>query len=283
MRTCLALLIAVACSAPPKKIPPVGNDASREVKAPPEPLSVARRELVHFETDKAVILPTEYADLDSILAKLRADPDLMLQISGHTDPTETDADNTTSAGLAHKRATAVLTYLTERGIADRRLMLRGVGSTEPRATNATEAGRLTNRRVQFEKVTVTVSPTGRRTVITDTDIEILDVITFERGKVQFTKSSLPILDAIAATLIGNPSILEVEIQGHTDERGDDLANLRLSQARAQVVKNYLVGKGVDAKRLSAQGYGETQPIDTRHTEAAWAKNTRIAFLILKRN
>jgi outer membrane protein OmpA-like peptidoglycan-associated protein len=119
-------------------------------------------------------------------------------------------------------------------------------------------------------------------VITDTDIEILDPISFEHSKVQFSKSSLPILDAVAATLIGNPSILEVEIQGHTDERGNDLANLRLSEARARVVKNYLVAKGVDAKRLGAQGYGETQPIDNRHTEEAWTKNTRIAFLILTR-
>ena len=45
---------------------------------------------------------------------------------------------------------------------------------------------------------------------------------------------------------------------------------------------YLVDKGVDEKRLTAQGYGETQPLDRRHVEAAWAKNRRVAFLIVKR-
>jgi outer membrane protein OmpA-like peptidoglycan-associated protein len=48
------------------------------------------------------------------------------------------------------------------------------------------------------------------------------------------------------------------------------------------VKKYLTDKGVDEKRLESQGYGETQPIDRRSNEAAWAKNRRVAFLILKR-
>ena len=48
------------------------------------------------------------------------------------------------------------------------------------------------------------------------------------------------------------------------------------------VRQYLIDKGVDEKRLTAQGYGETQPIDRGHNQAAWAKNRRVAFLILKR-
>jgi len=45
---------------------------------------------------------------------------------------------------------------------------------------------------------------------------------------------------------------------------------------------YFTDKGVEAKRLTAQGYGETQPLDRRRNEAAWAKNRRVAFLIIKR-
>ena len=45
---------------------------------------------------------------------------------------------------------------------------------------------------------------------------------------------------------------------------------------------YLIAKGIDPARLVAQGYGETQPLDARHNEAAWAKNRRVAFLVLKR-
>jgi OmpA-OmpF porin, OOP family len=125
-------------------------------------------------------------------------------------------------------------------------------------------------------------PDRGRVVVTDTSIEILDVIYFEYDKAVILSKSYPILDAVAATLQGNPSIQLVEIQGHTDERGDDAYNLDLSDRRAKAVMKYLVDKGVDPKRLTAQGYGETQPLDRRHVEAAWAKNRRVAFLILKR-
>jgi outer membrane protein OmpA-like peptidoglycan-associated protein len=125
-------------------------------------------------------------------------------------------------------------------------------------------------------------PDRGRVVVTDTAIEILDMVYFEYNKAVIKPQSYPILDAVAATLQGNPSILLIEIQGHTDERGDDAYNLDLSDRRAKSVEKYLVDKGVESKRLTAQGYGETQPVDRRSNEAAWAKNRRVAFLILKR-
>jgi outer membrane protein OmpA-like peptidoglycan-associated protein len=125
-------------------------------------------------------------------------------------------------------------------------------------------------------------PDRGRVVVTETSIEILDVIYFEYDKAIIQARSFPILDAVAATMQGNPSIQMIEIQGHTDERGDDAYNLDLSDRRAKAVMKYLVDKAVDEKRLTAQGYGETQPLDRRHNEAAWAKNRRVAFLILKR-
>jgi len=125
-------------------------------------------------------------------------------------------------------------------------------------------------------------PDRGRVVVTDTSIEILDMVYFEYDKAIIKKESYPILDAVAATMQGNPSISLIEIQGHTDERGDDAYNLDLSDRRAHSVREYLIGKGVDEKRLTAQGYGETQPLDRNHNEAAWAKNRRVAFLILKR-
>ncbi len=125
-------------------------------------------------------------------------------------------------------------------------------------------------------------PDRGRVVVTDTAIEILDMVYFEYNKAIIKSQSFPILDAVAATLQGNPSIQLIEVQGHTDERGNDAYNLDLSDRRAAAVKKYLEDKGVDAKRLESQGYGETQPVDNRHNEAAWAKNRRVAFLILKR-
>jgi outer membrane protein OmpA-like peptidoglycan-associated protein len=119
-------------------------------------------------------------------------------------------------------------------------------------------------------------------VRTDTGIEILDKIYFETNKAIIKPVSYPILDAVAATMNGNPDILLLEIQGHTDERNTNEYNLKLSQDRAEAVKQYLIDKGVDAKRLTPRGYGEEKPIDPGHNEAAWSKNRRVEFVILKR-
>ena len=121
-------------------------------------------------------------------------------------------------------------------------------------------------------------------------ITTLEPIQFEYNKAIIKQNSYYILDAVVATMNGNPDILQIEVQGHTDERGDDAYNLDLSERRAAAVVTYLTTHGtkaepnkpVDPKRLVSQGYGETQPVDPRHNEQAWAKNRRVAFLIVKR-
>ncbi len=125
-------------------------------------------------------------------------------------------------------------------------------------------------------------PDRGRVVVTDTKIEILDKVYFEFNRAVIKKQSFPILDAVAATLIGNPDIQKIEIQGHTDERGSAAYNRSLSGKRVAAVKRYLERKGVAGDRLESQGYGEDKPVDTRHNEQAWAKNRRVEFLILKR-
>jgi outer membrane protein OmpA-like peptidoglycan-associated protein len=117
-----------------------------------------------------------------------------------------------------------------------------------------------------------------RVVVTDTETTILDVVEFAPGTAQLNDSSRPILDAVAATLLGNPSIQLVEVQSHTSGIGDGVANQALSDLRAEAVVRYLVAAGVPPATLVAQGYGDTQPIDA----AAPAKNERISFLILQR-
>jgi len=110
----------------------------------------------------------------------------------------------------------------------------------------------------------------------------LEPIEFQYNKAIILKSSYYILDAVVATMNGNPDIALIEVQGHTDERGNDAYNLDLSERRAAAVMDYLTSHGVEVKRLQAEGYGETQPKDRRHTEQAWALNRRVEFIILKR-
>src|SRR5258706_13516978 len=94
---------------------------------------------------------------------------------------------------------------------------------------------------------------GPSVSVTDKAIVIGDPIYFEVGKPVIKSESYPLLDAIAAAITADKHIALIEIQGHTDARGNDEFNLAISEKRAQAVVKYLVGKGVDAKRLRAKG------------------------------
>jgi outer membrane protein OmpA-like peptidoglycan-associated protein len=125
-------------------------------------------------------------------------------------------------------------------------------------------------------------PVRRRVVTTDSDMVVLDYVYFEADQAAIRPSSYPALDAVAETMLRYPTIALVEIQGHADERGAAAAKLELSDRRAATVKDYLVARGVAADRLAPVGYGDTMPIDRRHTASARAKNRRVGFLITKR-
>ncbi len=122
-------------------------------------------------------------------------------------------------------------------------------------------------------------PDHTGTTVTTTGIEILDKIYFETDKATILPDSYPILDAVAATILANPELELLEVQGHADERGSDQHNLELTQARAESVRDYLVKAGVEKKRLRPKGYGETAPLDDSHTPEAWSTNRRVEFVI----
>jgi OOP family OmpA-OmpF porin len=92
----------------------------------------------------------------------------------------------------------------------------------------------------------------------------LEGVNFGFNQAQLTAAAQAVLDQVAATFIGQPS-LHAEVAGHTDLVGSARANLKLSQRRAQAVREYLIAKGVPAQRLDARGYGKTQPLITPET------------------
>jgi outer membrane protein OmpA-like peptidoglycan-associated protein len=112
-------------------------------------------------------------------------------------------------------------------------------------------------------------------------IEILDQIHFETAKATIRPISFPVLEQVTATLKDNPQIKLVEIQGHADERGDDDYNLRLTEDRAQAVKQFLIEHGIDPVRLTSHGYGETRPLCHEHDDECWSKNRRVEFIIVR--
>ena len=126
-------------------------------------------------------------------------------------------------------------------------------------------------------------PDKGKVIIRKGKLEILEKIYFETDKDVIKSISFPILDAVAATMKGNPQILEIEIQGHADERGDDDHNMDLTERRAASVKKYLTDRGVEDNRLQSHGYGETKPVCNQHNENCWSKNRRVEFVILRRS
>jgi OmpA-OmpF porin, OOP family len=126
-------------------------------------------------------------------------------------------------------------------------------------------------------------PDKGKVIIHHGKLEILDKIYFETDKDEIKSVSFPLLDAIAATLNGNPQIDLIEIQGHADERGDDAHNLDLTERRAHSVRVALEQRNVLPGRMKSHGYGETKPICTQHNEDCWSQNRRVEFIILKRS
>ncbi len=109
---------------------------------------------------------------------------------------------------------------------------------------------------------------------------VLEGIVFATGKSDITPESEGILEKAYNTLAQNPDI-EVEIQGHTDNTGSRALNMKLSQARAEAVKAWLVNKGSAASRITAKGYGPDKPIADNKTKEARQQNRRIEFFRVK--
>lgn len=103
---------------------------------------------------------------------------------------------------------------------------------------------------------------------------VLEGVNFAYDKAELTTESHAVLDQVAASLRDWPEV-RVEIGGHTDSRGSDAYNQRLSQARAEAVRAYLQSKGVADSRMNARGYGEGKPIASNETEAGRAQNRRV--------
>ena len=113
-------------------------------------------------------------------------------------------------------------------------------------------------------------------------IEILQKVQFETGSAEIRSVSFDLLNEVAATLIDNPDITEISVEGHTDTVGGASMNRRLSKDRAESVVRYLEGQGVASERLQSEGFGPDQPIADNDTDSGREQNRRVEFRILSR-
>jgi OOP family OmpA-OmpF porin len=111
---------------------------------------------------------------------------------------------------------------------------------------------------------------------------LLKGVEFDTGSDVIRRASVQMLDEAAAVLSKYPEV-NIEISGHTDDRGASAMNQALSQRRAESVRKYLSGKGISAGRMTPKGYGQTQPVADNATEAGRARNRRIEFRVASKN
>ena len=123
-------------------------------------------------------------------------------------------------------------------------------------------------------------PRGR-VVVTTTTCAVLEPIAFAMNDAHLTVAHRKIVHAVAETLLGNPSITLMEIEGFADKHETNPD--KLGAARATAVMLALEAEGVPAYRMQVGSLGATQPIDKSDRAQGQAKNRRIEFLILRRD
>ncbi len=119
-----------------------------------------------------------------------------------------------------------------------------------------------------------------RRVTGSTEIQILKTIEFQTGRATILSKSFPILDEVVRLLKVNPDITKLAIEGHTDNRGSDELNEKLSNDRAHSVMKYIVEHGIAADRLTAAGFGPKRPIADNNTNDGRQRNRRVEFHIV---
>lgn len=109
----------------------------------------------------------------------------------------------------------------------------------------------------------------------------LNNIFFDTGKSELRPESAPELDRMVAVLNENPK-MTISLNGHTDNTGGVAVNQKLSQDRADAVREYFIGKGIEPDRIASKGFGESKPVAANDTEDGRQKNRRVEFLIVKK-
>ena len=111
-------------------------------------------------------------------------------------------------------------------------------------------------------------------------IEVKDIL-YDYNKYDIRPDAAIRLDTLVQTLVDNPKI-SIELSSHTDQRGKDAYNMKLSQQRAQAAVDYIVSKGVDKARITAKGYGESRPIVVApKSEEEYQRNRRTEFKVTR--
>ncbi len=114
-------------------------------------------------------------------------------------------------------------------------------------------------------------------------IELPEKVRFAQNSARILEHSHAMLDEVAQRIVDAPQIRRIRVEGHASADGNDDHNMDLSARRATAVMEYLVGAGVEAGRLEAEGYGETRPVADNDTPQGRETNRRVELHILEQD
>ena len=248
-------------------VKPAGDEALDRVKALTQGVDGA----TYFGENASELNASAHSTLNSLGDMLFEVPGVGIQIGSHAD-----ARGGENKALAQTRADAIVAYLVKLGIDPARL--KGLGFGPGKAGDASAQ----NRRIEYVVLGADGKPYSREMIVAleGDKIVIYESVYFETGKAVIKAESLPVLTKVAAIFKSQQQIKKVEIQGHTDASGDAGKNKALSQQRAEAVRTFLMGQGVEGERLTAIGYGQEKPLAPNETEAGRNANRRVEFKIL---
>jgi OmpA-OmpF porin, OOP family len=110
-------------------------------------------------------------------------------------------------------------------------------------------------------------------------IELNENVEFKTGSHELANATDPVLEEVVQILKTHPEVIRIRIEGHTDTVGTAKYNQKLSDRRANTVREYLISHGVETSRLTSKGFGMTRPIATNKTGDGRAQNRRVEIRI----
>ena len=137
----------------------------------------------------------------------------------------------------------------------------------------------------IQKIKIFSSPSGTELNLTLLPVEIgttvnLKSVLFQVSTANLLEESFDELNMVVDMMKGNPK-MAIDLAGHTDNRGDKNLNLKLSTDRVNVVKQYIVDKGIAGNRITGTGYGGSNPLSKGTSEADHKLNRRVEFVVMR--
>lgn len=280
-----------------------GDTIKKDYKLVPIPYQLpVHVDIVYYDLDKFAIRKDAMLALDKLANLMKKYSFLDLLVASHTDSRASDEYNIT---LSNNRAKAVTEYLGARGISADRVRLEWFGESQlindcGNGKPCGEDNHQLNRRSELV-LEAFPDPTKQYEIpqeLKDMDFcEPEDIFEKIQGEINdiptiyfdFDKSMLRSvhkteLERTAIMLKRMPNLM-LNIEGHTDQRGNEEYNKKLSERRAKVVMDYLVNRGVESNRLESQWFGKTRPIhncdEVTCTEAMHQLNRRTELRVGK--